>query len=275
MSDTTVTTLYVLSGSLFSRRVQIYLESRPLAASFTTIIPVTQSGLKTTAPGKPPGSVPILALNDTKTTYIRQSIAILEYFEDLCDAAGDESSSRRGSTPIDRARTREIMSLADEATTHFSVACHKASAMFSLLEGQSPAAARFAIESCMQCLRQIESYYAADPRFVDFGGQEELILGDVSIADCVLFVLLQFAREMYAKDLTAELPMLTRFYYKFEEMDCAKVEKEWYPDALKMVASHWMDEDTGVWGNIWGRMKIGYLYVSALFLVAGGLLFRR
>jgi hypothetical protein len=24
----------------------------------------------------------------------------------------------------------------------------------------------------MQCLRPIESYYAADPRFVDFGGQK-------------------------------------------------------------------------------------------------------
>lgn len=64
----------------------------------------------------------------------------------------------RGRTAEKRARTREIMGLAEEATTFFAFACHKGSALFALMEKQDPRAANFAMAACKRTLGLTEEY---------------------------------------------------------------------------------------------------------------------
>jgi glutathione S-transferase len=183
--------------------------------------------------------LPILSLGNGH--YIKQSIAVIEYFEDICDAAKSSTSpetiqtklgseggpSMRGYTLEERARTREILALADEASTHFGVACHKGTALFSSLEKQDPKTSKFALEFCRKTLGLLEAYYV-DSHLFEQGG------GGVTIADCVLFSLLQFSKELYARDLIEDLPGLKRFYGLFKERESAKIGEDFYPEMIKM-----------------------------------------
>lgn len=279
--------LYIIPGGLYPRRVLIYLaEKRLLDSPFLTITPVTTTfTLKMTAPGKPPGSVPILELGDR--TFIKQSIPIIEYFEDLCEGvqssppynpssnreigAGQQellssaAETMRGRTAEEKARTREILGLADEATTHFSFACHKGSAMFSLMEVQSPAAAKFAMASCRNTMALIEEYYKDDYRFKEDtnngsdGGQYS-----ATVADCVLFSLLQFAEVMYGVELVQGHLCLQRFKEWFEKRDSASTDRIIYDENLRTVASHWIEEKQSVLGVSLEVFKVAYLYLTVL-----------
>ncbi|KEF60744.1 uncharacterized protein A1O9_02305, partial [Exophiala aquamarina CBS 119918] len=129
--------LYIIPGELYPRRVTIYLAEKCLSPNDLqvqiTAVSTTLT-LQMAAPGKPPGTGQTLALGDG--TFIHQSIAILEYLEDMCDRNIDSPEiaqpSMRGTTLRERATTREMMQLADEATSLFSLACHKGSGMFSM-----------------------------------------------------------------------------------------------------------------------------------------------
>ena len=237
--------LFVLSWGIYPRRTLIYLAEKGLLKSqHLKITPVTLSGKDMTAPGKPPGTLPILALGNGH--FIKQSIGVIEYFEDICDAAKSSKSpetiqtkfgleggpSMRGDTPEARARTREILALADEASTHFGVACHKGTALFSSLEEQDPKTSIFALDACRKALGLLEAYYVDDHRFEQGGG-------GVTIADCVLFSLLQFSRELYGRDLIEDLPGLKRFYGLFKERESAKIGDDFYPEMIKKLSQDW------------------------------------
>lgn len=122
--------------------------------------------------GKPPGSVPILSLGDGR--FIKQSGAILRYFEDTCDEAQLSSKdifgkqvagSMRGKTAEEKVRVREMLEIADEASTYFGIACHKGTALFALMETQIPAASSIAMNFCIKQLALLEPYYGDDHRF--------------------------------------------------------------------------------------------------------------
>ncbi|KAI1406914.1 hypothetical protein F5Y13DRAFT_176107 [Hypoxylon sp. FL1857] len=196
------------------------------------------------APGKPQGTVPILSLPDG--TFIKQSVAILDYFEDICDnpqeqwqkdLAAAAKSSMRGGNTRERATTREILALADEASSLFGFACHKGSKLFVTLEPVSPAAAGFAMAWAKRNLKLLEDYY--EGRFKEDTSDGE----KVTIADCVLFSLLQFAKELYTQDLLAdpELPNLKRFYSVFRERESARIPQDFYPREIKELACVWLE----------------------------------
>ena len=279
--------LYILPGGLFPRRVLIYLAEKQLLDSHSIkITPATTTvTLKTTAPGKPPGSLPILALGNG--TFIKQSIPIIEYFEDLCDGVQslppyNPSSNRglleeqpemfaaakgtmRGRTAEEKARTREVLGLVDEGTTQFSFACHHGSAMFSLMEKQSPATSKIAMKACRKTMTLIESYYTEDQRF-KVPGQE--IHHGSTIADCVLFALVQFAEIMYGIDLVQGLPALQKFKAWFEMRKSAQVDVMLYDENLRKVASHWIEERKSFVGVVSEILSVVGLY----FVVVGRLL---
>jgi glutathione S-transferase len=239
--------LFVLSWGIYPRRALIYLAEKGLLNSphlkITEAI-LTGNGNEMVAPGKPPGTLPILSLGNGQ--FIKQSIGVLEYFEDICDAAKSSSSpetvqtklgleggpSMRGNTPEEKARTRGIMTLAVEATTHFGTACHKGTALWASLQEQDPKAARFAWEDCQKGLGLLEPYYLDDHRLEKSGG-------GVTIADCVLFSLLQFSAELYGRDLTEGFAGLKRFYNLFKERESAKIGKDFYPEIVKTMAQDW------------------------------------
>jgi glutathione S-transferase len=118
--------------------------------------------------------------------------------------------------------------------------------MFTLLEPQSPTASKFALESCLKCLKLLDTEYYSDNRFSASNSNEEI---NVNIGDCVLFALLQNAILFYEKDLVGDCPNLKRFWDVFKERDSARVDEGAYPVDVKAVARHWIQEE-GVMGRV-------------------------
>ncbi|KAB8232062.1 glutathione S-transferase family protein [Aspergillus alliaceus] len=238
--------LFVLTWGVYPRRILLYLAEKGLLSSpiiKITSVDITENGLS--APGKPPGSVPILRLPNGQ--FIKQSVAILEYLEDICGNPDPEQTwqvelaknardtgSMRGDTPEERSRIRDMLSLADEATSLFSFACHKGTVLFVSMEATNALSAKFALELCKKNLKLLEEYYAEEGRF---GSR-----GRVSIADCLLYSLLHFAKDLYGVDLLSdpELPSMRRFYELFGKRESAKVEADHFPGHIKRLASQWL-----------------------------------
>ncbi|KAI1649919.1 uncharacterized protein F4817DRAFT_329123 [Daldinia loculata] len=236
--------LFVFTWGLYPRRILIYLHEKGLLNS--PHIKVAQVTISPTAemiaPGKPKGTVPILALPDG--TFIKQSVAILDYFEDICDNPEEDwqkdiaavaKTSMRGRNARDRATTREILALADEATSMFGFACHKGSKLFLEMELTNPVASSMAI--VRRSMKLLEPYY--EGRFEGDSSEAE----KVTIADCVFFSFLQFSKELYGVDLVAdsELRNLRRFYDAFKERDSAKIPEDFYPRYIKELAPVWLE----------------------------------
>ena len=163
------------------------------------------------------------------------------------EAFENAKESMRGRTAEAKARTREILALADEATTYFSFACHKGSAMFSLLEEQSPITSSFAMASCKKIMVLIEGYYSHDRRYTNIGDRE--IQWSATTANCVLFSLLQFAEIMYGIELVSGLPHLEKFKVLFEERESARVEGMVWDESRRKIASHWIAEQQSLLGG--------------------------
>ncbi|KAG5769103.1 hypothetical protein H9Q69_014128 [Fusarium xylarioides] len=237
--------LFSLSWGMYPRRVLIYLAEKKLLASpliKLTEVTVSPNSNSLTAPGKPQGTAPILRLPDEK--FIKQSIAILEYLEDNCDdpqqpwqveLAQNASGSMRGRTAEEKARVREVLGLADEVTSQFGFACHKGTALFGMLEETHPITAKLALEYCRKNLKLLEKYYEGDTRF---GGRD----GQVTIADCVLYSTLHFAKDLYALDLLAdpELISLRAFYAWFGGRESVQVPEDHFPAQIKELACQWL-----------------------------------
>ena len=239
--------LYVLPWGIYPRRVLLYLSEKGLESSpAIKITPVSNTGTIMEAPGKPPGSVPILRLPDG--TFIKQSVAILEYLEDLCDnpdpaqdwqiqlaKSAINKTSMRGETSKEKARTREILALADEASSQFGFACHKGTALFVPIEQTNALTAKLALEYCKKNLKLLEeNYFAEDARLGD-GSQ-------LTIAHCVLYSMLQFSKELYGIDVLSkpELPALRSFYEMFKKRDFARIGEFQYPEEIKKLACQWL-----------------------------------
>ncbi|KAG9256504.1 uncharacterized protein F5Z01DRAFT_634088 [Emericellopsis atlantica] len=245
---TATRTLYTLTWGVYPRRVLIYLAEKGLSHSpHIDVVPCDISETGTLiAEGKPPGTVPILSLPDG--SFIKQSVAIIDYFEDICaqpDPAqpwqkelADSANRRtnmRGTTAEERARHRDMVILADEVTSLFGFACHKGTALFVTLETTNALTAKLALELCTKNLRLLDRYYAE-------GAEKEGAERSVMVVDCVLFSTLHFARNMYNLDLLddAELSHLRSFYLDFGKRDSVQVGEHFYPDELRKLASQWL-----------------------------------
>ncbi|XEU99897.1 hypothetical protein FSHL1_005184 [Fusarium sambucinum] len=239
--------LFVLSWGVYPRRVLIYLSEKGLLNSpFIKITEVTTDDTgKLTAPGKPAGSAPVLRLPDG--TSIKQSVAILGYFEDICqdpkedwevELAKNTNGSMIGGTAVERGRVRDMLSLADEITNQFGFACHKGTALFKALEETHPTTAKLMLEYCYKNLRLLNKYYEGDGRL---NGSSD---GDrINIADCVLYSVLYFAKEVYSFDLLSDPEMvnLRAFYEWFRKRESVQMKDDHLvPGWIKELASQWL-----------------------------------
>jgi glutathione S-transferase len=199
-----------------------------------------------TAPGKPTGSVPILRLPDG--TFIKQSLAIIEFFEDVCEnpdptkewqveiaKTANREISMRGRTAEEKARIREVLGLVDEASSQFSFACHKGTALFVPLEKTNALASELAMEYCKKTLRLVEESYTVELSL-------SIDSGRVSIADCVLYSLLQFSEGVYGVDLLSEpeLPGLRRLRGMLRSRSWDGLEEAECPEEIRRLASRWL-----------------------------------
>ncbi|KAI9899776.1 hypothetical protein N3K66_006237 [Trichothecium roseum] len=230
--------LYVLSWGLYPRRVTIYLKERGILDRFNVReVPVLPTGLGD-LPGKPKGTVPVLEYEPGR--YIRQSSAILEYLEDVSDAAAaaavngrnDDndkcSHGLRGKTPEDRARVRELLDLINEMCSLLGFYLHNASKAFSAAETQSPEAAGQAFKKVHKLLGDIDSMADAQGPFLAGGGEgsgEGLHRDRPSLADVVMLATAQFARHVYDVDLVGGYERLSRSVEAFERRESGALDE--------------------------------------------------
>lgn len=251
--------LFVFPWGVYPRRILLYLAEKGLAGHPHIRITQVDIADNMSAPGKPPGSVPMLRLPDG--SFIKQSVAILDYLEDVCDApdpsqpwqaelsASATTGSMRGDTAARRARAREILALADEACSYFGLAAHKGSRIFVGLEETDPKASRLAMDYCRKRMGQLEEYYAEEMPLLEEGRR------GVTFADCVLFSLISFAHGLYGVDLCSgpagELPSLARCARWFGKRASAKLpEGEFYPAPIKSMALFMWQEQVEKDGSI-------------------------
>lgn len=213
--------LYELEWGLYPRRVAIFLVEKGI----TGIDRIAFDALASWPPPElaglsPHGTVPILQADDG--TLVRSSIAILEYLEERFP-----SPDMLGATPGARARTREMVSVLDEAAIQFGIWCHKASPLFAGREQQSQQAATFAADAYHGRLRLLDTL-AQESRGPFLGGPT------VTIADCIAIATLQFAEQVYGVPVPASCPTLVSWYADFATRPSAALPV--YPEPVLMLA---------------------------------------
>lgn len=209
--------LYELDWALYPRRIGIYLAEKGIENIERIAFDATDEGLGFKLKALSPlGTVPMLETESG--CHIRSSIAILEYLEE-CFPEPDMI----GRTPEERALTRELVSVADEAALQLGIWCHKGSPVFAGAEEQSADAARFASQSYRRQLDRLDRLLA------ETGGP--FLTGDkVSLADCVAMATLEFAEGAYGVPLPQEFEWLSHWYARFKERPSASCPP--YPPAF-------------------------------------------
>lgn len=213
--------LYELEWGLYPRRVGIYLAEKGI----TGIERIAFDALETWPPPElarlgPLGTVPILETQMGRL--IRSSIAILEYLEERFP-----SPDMSGATPEDRARTREMVSVIDEAAMQFGIWCHKASPLFAGREQQCREAATFAADAYYGRLQALDMLVQEHEGPFLSGVQ-------VTIADCVTMATLQFAEHVYGVPLPNGCDALGEWYGSFAKRPSAALPS--YPEPVVSLA---------------------------------------
>lgn len=98
--------------TIFCKRVAVYVRAKGIEDKVSWVYGKFEENL--VAPLKPRGPVPILWITSKKTSehrYIRESTAIIEYFEDIFP----QEPRLRGKDVFEAAQTRAIISSAEQA----------------------------------------------------------------------------------------------------------------------------------------------------------------
>ena len=238
--------LYNFHGGPASRRVDIFLQERSLPKDLVQVITCT---IKTPdapaeAPGKPSGSVPIL--QDTSSGFVlHESLAVMEYLDKLAVDRG--SDTKYGSTTLERAKINEMMGLTETLVYLLKyLPCFGCKLFVSVVEGdQSPGGVRFMLKKLhttlartVKCAAPLPSEDGSAPWLMEAhrGGERTL-----TVADCSLFGILQYARHMFGWDLTADYPRLAEFYSAFEKRESAAIPEGTWPPAMTELTKAWIE----------------------------------
>lgn len=175
----------------------------------------------------PAGSLPVIV--DDDGTAVGQSLAILEYLEET-----RSGPDLLGASPALRARTREMVSVFDEAIAFFGLWARHGSYLNRGIITESLEAAAIGAERYGQKLRLAE-------RMIE---TNEFVAGpSVTIADCVAMAALQFTREFYGVPIPSDCPSLIGWYDRFSQRP--SVQKLEFPPEQHAVARQLMAQ-TGI-----------------------------
>jgi glutathione S-transferase len=235
--------LYAYPWMPYPRRVIIYLREKGIPSSLVTIVPVSDpqlgSGVDPKYPPKPPGSLPILAIPQDDSghnfSYVRQSLAIMNYIDELCDGGLEgfplSIHSMRGANIVERAHVTEVLALADECNTLWNPVRSFGTAVGPMV---IPAASKEMLRWVRRSLMAIETCWKdrTDISSLRRGGD-----GRVNMADIVLYQFLEFTDDCYGVDMTRgsgervtdvygrevleAFPRLSEFYEAFKTRDSA------------------------------------------------------
>ncbi len=235
--------LFVFHGGPAPRRVVVYLHERNLPN--VEIVPCTMSAPQAPAEavGKPSGAVPLLHDPDSDFT-LHESLAVTNYLEELAIQQGAEPMDGRQGGFAGRAKVNEMLGLIETVAVGVEFAPVFGYKIFSQVvdNQQSAGGVRFLLKLVHQNLDRIEEYAApvkddSQPWLVDIGQASR----QVSIADCFLFGILQYARHMFGWDLTASHPRLQKHYHVFEKRESAAVPEGCWLEQLTAMTKDFIE----------------------------------
>jgi glutathione S-transferase len=188
------------------QKVRIYAAEKGISLELVDV-DVMGGGLRTPEmlAKNPLAVVPFLELDDG--TVIRESLAIIEYLEEL-----NPEPPMLGTTPLERARVREMDRLAELGLMgELGNYVHHVSPFFADKGPQAPEAAKMAHNCYRKKLAIMDQEIGAKP----------FVAGDrPSVADCTLFSTLAFGDYIRLKDAD-EFPNIRRWRTAFAERPSA------------------------------------------------------
>ncbi|KAI1209153.1 uncharacterized protein F4807DRAFT_98524 [Annulohypoxylon truncatum] len=232
-------TLHIVEWELYPRRILIYLHEKGLLKSKHIAIVDQAPWLGT------PLMRPVPSLELSRGRSIGPSVAIIEYFEDICDNPQEEwqkelaamaKPSMRGTNLLKRAEMRGVYAIIEEASVLFNFASLRGSRRHAPVNPTNSAVANMALGLSKRSLSGIQDYYSK--RFRDNFDDHDYGR-DINIADIALFSLVEYAKELYGQNLVAGLLNLKRFYMAFDQRESAKRPHGFYPDDIVAQARDW------------------------------------
>jgi glutathione S-transferase len=199
--------LYEFAGAPNPRKVRVYLAEKGIEVPSVTVNIITGENRQPEFLKKNPmGGLPVLELDDG--TYLPESLAIIEYFEEL-----HPNPPMIGTTPLERARVRALERLCELSILgRIAVIFQNTSPLFAGRLKQSPEAAESAKSALATNLKVLD----------DKIGNNEFVAGDKpTIADCTLFAALQFA-EFGQIAIDPGCKNIHRWYESFKQRPSAK-----------------------------------------------------
>lgn len=207
--------LYAYPWMPYPRRVIIYLREKQISQALVKVVRVSDPGEGNEVvesdifPPRPPGSLPVLAVPSFERStngepkewlYVRQSMAIINFLEEFCEAGLHGFSSPHGpltgTTTIQRVKNVEIQTLAEELVVAWNPV-----RTFGTNAGpfHDVAAAKEMLRWVRRTLLAVDTYLSERDRDLT------LLAGDkypVTIAEIVLFQFLEFTVDCYNFDAT-------------------------------------------------------------------------
>ncbi|RZN34698.1 glutathione S-transferase family protein [Bradyrhizobium sp. Leo121] len=175
----------------------------------------------------PASSLPIVV--DDDGTVVGQSLAILEYLEDT-----RPGPDMRGRTPADRAHTRELVTVFDDALSFFALWARHGSLLNRGVDRESRDVAEICAPSYFQKLRLAE-------RMI---GDAEFLAGEaVTIADCVAMATLRYVDGFYDVPIPSDCSRLSNWYARFSSRPSVPAHD--FPPHQHALARHLMTQ-TGI-----------------------------
>ena len=189
------------------RKLRVYLAEKGIDVPFESVdILSGQNRQPEFLEKNPLGGLPVLELDDG--SYLTESLAIIEYFEDL-----HPTPSLLGTTPIERARTREAERICEMGVLgNVGTIFQNTHPFFAQRVKQSADAADNARPRLQAALKVLDGQLA----------KHKFVAGDTpTIADCTLLAALDFAA-FSGIELDPALRNVHRWYEEFKQRPSAQ-----------------------------------------------------
>ena len=208
--------LYELTWGPFPRRVVIYLAEKGITDIERVPLDVLTGEHKNPdfLRKNPLGQLPVLEVQPD--IHISQSLPIIEYLEERFP-----EPNLIGSTPLERARTRELIALIADTYAFFS----------SYAKHASPAMAGFVEQHAQFAAAYRREYLAALKSLEIVASGAQFLCGErLTIADCIFFSSAQFAHLFYDVELPEDCSKLRTHYGRFSARRSAQPAS--FPDSV-------------------------------------------
>ena len=197
--------LYNFDFGPYPQRVNIYLAEKGLTDVEREYLEAPTGKTKwppdEVAAHSQTGSLPIIV--DDDGTVVAQSLAILEYLEDI-----RPEPDMRGRTAAERARTRQLVAVFDEALDGFALWGKYGSDLGGYDKHDYRQVFNIGAQKYVQKLRLAERMIA----------DTEFLAGNrVTIVDCVAMAMLQYTKDFFDVPLPPDCPKLVRWYMRFSK----------------------------------------------------------